>query len=406
MNLIERFIRYIQIDTQSDPNSESTPSTSKQLNLARLLQEEMKSIGLSHVSLDEKGYLTATLPANHTDSNLCIGFIAHMDTSCDMSGADVQPQIIKNYDGKKITLNTQQNIFLDPIQFPELADYIGQDLITTDGTTLLGADDKAGITEILCAMEYLLQHPEIAHPKIRIGFTPDEEIGRGADHFQVKEFGADFAYTVDGSAIGELEYENFNAAQAKIFVQGCNVHPGTAKNKMRNAISIAMEYHQLLPSQMVPEHTEHYEGFIHLIKMQGTVENAELTYIVRDHDMEQFKQKKSFMQECQQFINKKYGETISLELTDQYYNMKEKIDPVKHIVELAAKSMEDIGIAPVIKPIRGGTDGARLSFMGLPTPNLFAGGHNFHGKYEFIPIQSMEKAVELLVRIAENAIKK
>jgi len=403
-SLTERFLRYVAIDTQSNEDSIECPSTKKQLDLANVLKKELENLGLEDISLDEKAYVMATLPANTTAKIPVIGFLAHMDTSPDMRGKDVKPIIQKNYDGKEIKLNDK--VILSPVDFPELSNYTGIDLITTDGSTLLGADDKAGVAEIITAMEYLVSHPEIKHGKIRIGFTPDEEIGRGADYFDVKKFGADFAYTLDGGEIGELEYENFNAALASISIDGRNVHPGTAKNKLINSIHLANELDQMLPSHKRPEHTENYEGFFHLIDIKGEVEKTTVRYIVRDHDRNNFENMKEFLKYCVNLMNKKYGrKLIKLDLKDQYYNMEEKIKPVWHIIEIAKKAMLEIGIEPRIKPIRGGTDGARLSYMGLPTPNIFTGGHNFHGKYEYIPIQSMEKAVEVIVKIAELVAK-
>ncbi len=398
--VLERFLTYAKIDTQSDPESKQTPSTEKQWNLARHLEKELKALGLEDVSLDEKCYLMATLPANTEKKVPTIGFIAHVDTSPDMSGKDVNPRIIENYDGKDIRLN--DTLTMSTQDFPELLQYKGKTLITTDGTTLLGADDKAGIAEIITAIDYLIQHPGIKHGPIRIGFTPDEEIGRGADHFDVAKFAADFAYTLDGGEIGELEFENFNAALAKVTISGRNVHPGTAKNKMVNAIHLAMELNEMLPANERPEYTRKYEGFFHLIDFKGSVETTTVQFIIRDHDREKFEKKKKLMTKTVAFLNEKYDSNrVSLEMTDQYYNMREKIEPVYHIVELAQKAYEAVDVVPNIKPIRGGTDGSRLSYMGLPTPNIFAGGHNFHGKYEYIPLESMEKAVEVVVKIAE-----
>ncbi len=400
--LKERFLRYIKIDTQSDENVENTPSTEKQFNLARMLKKELEDLGLQDVSLDDKCYLMATLPANTTKKVPTIGFIAHMDTSPDMPGAVENPLIIPNYDGGDIVLNKEKDIKLTQKDFPELNDYVGQTLIATDGTTLLGADDKAGIAEIITAAEYLIQNPHIEHGTIKIGFTPDEEIGRGVDHFDVAKFAADFAYTLDGGGIGELEYENFNAAGAKVFIQGRNIHPGYAKNKMLNAMHVAMEFNALLPPHERPEHTSDYEGFYHLVKMDGTVENAMLQYIIRDHDKALFEQRKQIFADRVAFLQKKYGEEVlRLELKDQYFNMKEQVLPVFHVVETARKAMEELSITPHVIPIRGGTDGARLSFMGLPCPNLFAGGHNFHGKYEYVPLESMEKATQVILKIVE-----
>jgi tripeptide aminopeptidase len=400
--VLERFLRYIKIDTQSDENSETTPSTEKQFTLARMLKQELEHLGLVDISLDEKCYLMATLPAN-TDKNIpTIGFIAHMDTSPDMPGAVENPNIVYNYTGEDVVINKEKNLVLTTTEFPELKEYIGKTLLTTDGNTLLGADDKAGIAEIMTAIEYLVQHPEVKHGTIKVGFTPDEEIGRGVDHFDVKKFNADFAYTLDGGAIGELEYENFNAAGAKIFIQGRNIHPGYAKNKMINAMLVAMEFNALLPANERPEHTSDYEGFYHLVKMEGSVENAMLQYIVRDHDKTKFEQKKKTMTVAVDYMKKRYGEDVfRLELKDQYFNMKEMVVPVFHVVETARQAMEEVGVVPVVVPIRGGTDGARLSYMGLPCPNIFAGGHNFHGKFEYVPVESMGKAVDVILKIIE-----
>jgi len=398
-NLTERFLNYVKFETTSDENSPTCPSTKNQMEFAKRIAAELKEIGLVEVEVDENGYVMATCPANTTRDLPVIGFIAHMDTSPDMSGKNVNPKIIKNYDGNDIILNEEAGIVLSPSDFPELLENKGLDLITTDGTTLLGADDKAGIAEIITAMEYLISHPELPHGKIRIAFTPDEEIGRGADLFDVKKFGASFAYTLDGGPIGELEYENFNAASAKITIQGRNVHPGSAKGKMVNSALIAMELNSMLPVNERPEYTEKYEGFYHLTNINGTVENTTISYIIRDHSRELFENKKRLLQEIVDFLNKKYGDIITLELKDSYYNMKEMIESKMFIVDLAKEAMENIGITPKIQPIRGGTDGARLSFMGLPCPNIFTGGFNFHGKYEYIPIQSMEKAVETVLEI-------
>lgn len=401
--VVDKFLRYVAVDTQSDENSSSCPSTEKQLNLGKLLLAELKGYGLSEANLDKNGYIMATLPATSGQNNSPeIGFIAHMDTSPDMTGENVQPQIIENYNGKEILLNSKENLYLSPNDFPELNNYYGNTIITTDGTTLLGADDKAGIAEIMSAIEYLVQHPEIKHGTIHIGFTPDEEIGRGADHFNVEKFGADFAYTIDGGEIGELEYENFNAALATIIVSGRNVHPGYAKNKMINSIHIAKELDALLPLEQRPEYTQDFEGFYHLIDFSGTVEQTRFRYIIRDHDRDKFENKKLFLQSCVELMSKKYIKAkIDLELKDQYYNMKEKIEPVFHVVETAVNAMKKAGIEPKIKPVRGGTDGARLSYMGLPTPNIFTGGHNFHGKFEYIPVESMEKAVDTILNLIE-----
>ncbi|MEE4178219.1 MAG: peptidase T [Bacteroides sp.] len=398
--LLERFLRYISIDTKSDPESTTFPSTKKQFDLANLLVKELKELGLEDAHVDENCYVMATLPAN-TDKDIpVIGFVAHVDTAPDMDGHDIKPQIIKHYDGKDILLNKEKDMWLKVGDFPELAKYKGQTIITTDGTTLLGADDKAGIAEIMTAIEYLVKNPDMKHGTIKVGFTPDEEIGKGVDHFNVEKFGAKYAYTLDGSEVGELEFENFNAASAKIKVQGRNVHPGYAKNKMVNAIIIGAEFNDMLPVFERPEFTEHYEGFFHLIKFEGTVEEASFQYIIRDHDRKKFERRKEQIQEVADFMNKKYGEgTFILEVKDQYYNMREKVEPVYQIVEIAEQAMKDLGIKPKIKPIRGGTDGARLSYMGLPCPNLFAGGLNFHGKYEYIPLESMEKATSVMLKI-------
>lgn len=405
-NLTKRFIEYVKIETTSDEQSSTCPSTKNQLEFAKMLAEELSKIGLEDVEVDENGYVMATCPSNTNKKLPVIGFIAHMDTSPDMSGRNVNPKIIRNYSGNDIILNEGKNIVLSPNDFPDLLENIGLDLITTDGTTLLGADNKAGIAEIITAMEYLLTHPEIEHGKIRIAFTPDEEIGRGADLFNVQKFGADFAYTVDGGPLGELEYENFNAASAKITIQGRNVHPGSAKGKMVNSILVAMELNSMLPVNERPEFTEKYEGFYHLTNINGTVENTTISYIIRDHSKELFENKKILLQEIVEFLNKKYGDIIDLEINDSYYNMKEKIEPNMYIIDLAKEAMISIGIEPRIQPIRGGTDGARLSFMGLPCPNIFTGGYNFHGKYEYIPIQSMEKAVETILEIIKLTVKK
>ncbi len=401
MNIVDRFIKYVKIDTQSDENNSLTPSTQKQFNLAKEVEREMIDMGLSDISLDDNCYLMGTLPSN-TDKNVpTIGFIAHFDTSPDMSGENVKPRIVSNYDGGDIILNKELNIISSPSDFPELLKFVGDDLIVTDGTTLLGADDKAGIAEIMDAMQYLIDNPHIKHGDIRIGFTPDEEIGRGADKFDVDKFGAEWAYTMDGSEIGELEYENFNAATAKIFIQGRNVHPGYAKNKMINALHVANELVQMLPVNERPEYTEKYEGFFHLIAINGTVDEATVGYIIRDHDRDLFETRKKQMEQVVAFLNLKYNNALTLEVRDQYYNMREKVEPVMHIVDYAQRAMEELNIKPIIKPIRGGTDGARLSFMGLPCPNIFAGGMNFHGRYEFIPVKALEKASQVVVKIAE-----
>ncbi len=400
--LLEKFFKYINIDTQSDPGSDTYPSTSKQFNLAKVLVEELKAMGLDDAHVDDNCYVMATLPSNLDKEVPVIGFLAHVDTAPDMSGKDIKPTIFEDYDGEDILLNQEKQMFLKVADFPELKKYVGQTLITTDGTTLLGADDKAGVAEIMTAIEYLTQNPEIKHGTIKIGFTPDEEIGKGVDHFDVKKFGAQYAYTLDGGELGELEFENFNAAFAKVKVQGRNVHPGMSKNKMINSMLVGSEFNDMLPIFDRPEFTEHYEGFFHLIKFDGTVEESVLQYIIRDHDREKFENRKKLIMEVANFINKKFGEgTITIEMKDQYYNMREKVEPVYHIVEIAEKAMLELGIKPLIKPIRGGTDGSRLSYMGLPCPNLFAGGHNFHGKYEFIPLESMEKATQVILKIIE-----
>ena len=407
MTLVERFLKYISFDTQSSEETHVTPSTPGQMVFANYLKEELESLGLEEISLDENGYLFATLPANTNRSLPVIGFIAHMDTSPDMSGKHVSPRIVRNYDGTDITLCSDENIILSPTQFPELLQHKGEDLIVTDGRTLLGADDKAGIAEIISAIAYLKEHPEIEHGKIRIGFNPDEEIGLGAHKFDVERFGCDWAYTMDGGEVGELEFENFNAASAKITFKGRNVHPGYAKNKMINSLRIANRFVSLLPAHEAPEHTEKYEGFYHLISMNGDVEQTTVTYIIRDHDRDKFEKRKQEIERLVKLVNEEYGESIAtLELHDQYYNMREKIEPVMHIIEIAFQAMKDSGIEPHIKAIRGGTDGAQLSFKGLPCPNIFAGGLNFHGRYEFVPIQSMEKAMNVIIKIIELAATK
>ncbi len=401
-HITDRFISYVTIDTESDPESNTTPSTEKQWDLANKLVQELKHIGLEDVSIDENAYIMATLPSNIETEIPVIGFISHFDTSPDFTGANVKPQIVENYDGNDIILNTSENIILSPDYFEDLNLYKGQTLITTDGTTLLGADDKAGITEIVTAMEYLVQHPEIKHGKIRIGFTPDEEIGRGAHKFDVKKFGADWAYTMDGSEIGELEYENFNAAGAVVTIKGKIVHPGYAKGKMINSMFIAQDYINSLPRLETPEHTSGREGFFHLHTMKGDVEETQLQYIIRDHDKEHFEARKEVMKKLAAEINTQHKrEVIHIEIKDQYYNMREKVEPVMHIVDIAEEAMKSLDIKPIIKPIRGGTDGSQLSYMGLPCPNIFAGGHNFHGRYEYVPVESMIKAVEVIVKIAE-----
>ena len=401
MTVVDRFLKYVTFATQSDEESGITPSTSGQRVFAEALVKELEALGLEEISLDDNSYLMATLPSNMEDKEVpTIGFISHLDTSPDMSGEGVKPRIVA-YAGGDIVLNEAENIVLSPRMFPEMEQYIGQDLIVTDGTTLLGADDKAGVAAIISAVAYLKEHPEIKHGKIRIGFTPDEEIGAGADHFDVEKFGCEFAYTVDGGEIGELEYENFNAAAAKVVFSGRNVHPGTAKDKMVNASLLAVEFASMLPADQRPETTEGYEGFFHLTTMIGSVEQAVLQYIVRDHSRELFEQKKQLLEQITAQLNKKYPGMVSLEMHDQYYNMREIVEPKKYIVDLASEAMEAVGVKPQIKPIRGGTDGARLSFMGLPCPNLFTGGHNFHGRYEYIPIPSLQKSMETVVKIAE-----
>ncbi|MFV5697675.1 peptidase T [Flavobacterium sp. ZT3R17] len=405
-HIIDRFIGYVTIDTESDPNSETTPSTEKQWNLANKLVEELKAIGMQDVAIDDKAYIMATLPSNVAHEVPVIGFISHFDTSPDFSGANVKTQIVPNYDGKDIILNADKNIVLSPSYFKDLLLYKGQTLITTDGTTLLGADDKAGITEIVTAMEFLIQNPEIKHGKIRVGFTPDEEIGRGAHHFDVDKFGADWAYTMDGSQVGELEYENFNAAGAKIIFKGKSVHPGYAKGKMINSMLIANDFINELPKDETPQKTRGYEGFFHVHHLTGSIEETVLELIIRDHNKKKFEKRKELIEKITRKINKKFakqfGEDIVIaEIKDQYYNMKEKVLPVKHIVDIAEKAMRELDIKPLIKAIRGGTDGSQLSYKGLPCPNIFAGGHNFHGKYEYVPVESMQKAVNVIVKIAQ-----
>lgn len=402
-SLIDRFVRYVKIDTQSDDTvTDRFPSTEKQLVLSNLLVKELKELGAQEVEIDEYGYVMATIPANTNKPIPVLGFLAHVDTSPDMPGNNVNPRFVENYNGSEIVLNKDLGVVLSPNEFPELKNYMGQALIVTDGTTLLGADDKAGVAEIMTAVEFMLKNPDFKHGKIRIGFTVDEEVGRGVDHFDVKRFGADFGYTLDGGAIGELEFENFNAASAKISIQGRNIHPGYAKDKMLNAILIAQEFNSLLPAHERPEHTQGYEGFYHLIKMDGSVEKATFQYIIRDHDRKKFEARKAYMQRIADYMNTKYGQgTVTLELKDQYYNMREKVEPVYHVVSTAIEAMEAVGVKPKVKPIRGGTDGARLSYMGLPCPNLFAGGENFHGKHEYVPIESMVKATEVMLKIIE-----
>lgn len=402
MTIVERFLKYVSFDTQSAEDSETTPSTEKQWVLARYLKEELEGIGLTEVEIDEHAYVYATLPAN-TDKPLpTVGFIAHMDTSPDCSGKDVKPRIVKDYDGGDIVLDEAAGIVTSPKKFPELLDHVGEDIIVTDGHTLLGADDKAGIAEIVQAMAYLIAHPEIKHGRIRVGFNPDEEIGLGAHRFNVEKFGCDFAYTMDGGELGELEFENFNAASAKVEVTGVSVHPGYAKNKMVNAARVATEYASLMPAAETPERTAEYEGFYHLLGMNGNVEKASLTYIIRDHDRTRFEERKEYAAAVGELLNKKYGAgTVKVTLADQYYNMREKVEPVMHIIDTALDAMKDCGIQPRVRAIRGGTDGAQLSFKGLPCPNIFAGGLNFHGPHEFLPIPSLEKASMVVVKICE-----
>ena len=397
--LIDRFLRYVSVDTQSNPESESQPSAAKELDLLMMLKDELEAMGVE-AKLDEYGYVMATIPSNCGKDVPAVGFIAHVDTAPDASGKDIKPQIIKDYDGGDIALKGVEGLYLKVEDFPEMKDYEGQTLITTDGTTLLGADDKAGVAEIMDAVQYIIEHPELKHGKICIGFTPDEEIGRGVVKFDVEKFGADYAYTMDGGAIGELEYENFNAASASVKIQGSNLHPGYAKGKMKNAILIGMELNSLLPVEQRPEYTCGYEGFFHIIGFNGSVEEATFSYIIRDHDMDLYEKRKQTMQECVDFINRKYGEgTASVEIKHQYYNMRKMVEPHYHIIEKAVKAMEMEGIKPRIQPIRGGTDGANLSFKGLPCPNIFAGGHNFHGKLEFVPLESMIKASKVILNI-------
>ena len=397
--ILDRFLRYVSVDTQSDPESETQPSSARQLDLLGMLKDELSAMGVE-ATLDEYGYVMASIPSNCGEKVPAVGFIAHVDTSPDASGKDIRPQIIKDYDGKDILLDKTSGLTLKVSDFPELESYRGQTVITTDGTTLLGADDKAGVAEIMDAVQYIVEHPEFKHGDIKIGFTPDEEIGRGVVKFDVKKFGADYAYTMDGGAIGELEYENFNAAAASVHIQGRNIHPGYAKGKMLNAILIGMELNNLLPVEQRPEYTEGYDGFFHITDFRGTVEEADFSYIIRDHDMGLYENKKKVLQQCVDFINAKYGEgTASVQIKHQYYNMRKEVEPHYHIIEKAVKAMEMEGIKPHIQPIRGGTDGANLSFMGLPCPNIFAGGHNFHGKLEYVPLESMEKASKVIINI-------
>ena len=397
--ILDRFLRYVSVDTQSNEESESQPSAVKEWDLLKMLRDELQALGVE-VTLDEYGYVMASIPSNIEADVPAVGFIAHVDTAPDASGANVKPQIIENYDGGAIDLKGVPGLQLKPEEFPEMLHYVGQTLITTDGATLLGADDKAGVAEIMQAVQYMVEHPEFKHGPVKIGFTPDEEIGRGVVKFDVPRFGAQYAYTMDGGEIGELEFENFNAASAKVHIQGSNVHPGSAKGKMRNAIHIAQEFDALLPVEQRPEYTEGYEGFFHIISFKGTVEEADFAYIIRDHDRAKFEKKKEFIEKAAAFINEKYGAgTVTLTVKDQYYNMREQVEPHYHIIEKAVKAMEMAGVKPKIQPIRGGTDGANLSFKGLPCPNIFAGGLNFHGKMEFVPLESMEKAYEVILNI-------
>jgi tripeptide aminopeptidase len=401
-SVIDKFLRYISVETTSDPDSETQPSTLSQVEFMKILVKELEQMGVKDVSLDEFGYVMASISSNLNNGETApkLGFIAHVDTSPDAPGKDIKPQFFHNYDGGEIVINKEKKLVLSPIEFPELKKYIGQTIITSDGNTLLGADDKAGVAEIMSAVEYILTHPDFKHGEIKIAFTPDEEIGRGVDKFDVTRFGAEFAYTLDGGEIGEMEYENFNAASAKIFIQGRNIHPGYAKNKMINSILLATEFNSLLPVEQRPELTEGYEGFIHIVHMSGTVEESMIQYIIRDHDRAKFEEKKKLVEDCTDFMNRKYKDNrFRLELKDQYYNMKEKVEPHYHIIEKAVEAMKKAGITAQVRPIRGGTDGARLSFMGLPCPNIFAGGHNFHGKLEYVPAESMEKAVEVIINL-------
>lgn len=406
-SLVERFLKYVQIDTDSNPESNACPSSEIQWDLAKVIVEDLKALGMEDITLDENCYIMATLPAKCDEDIPAIGFIAHMDTAPSYNGRGVKPRIVENYNGEDIVLNADENVVLSPKDFAHMKNYIGQDLIVTDGSSLLGADDKAGIVEIIEAIKYLKEHPEIKHGVIKVGFTPDEEIGRGAELFDVQKFDCKFAYTVDGGELGELEYENFNAASATVKIEGRDIHPGSAKNSMINSIMIAMELNAMLPCDQRPEHTENYEGFFLLDELTGTVENTKMEYIIRDHSMRKFNEKKIIIKDAVQYLAKKYKDAkIEIEVKDSYYNMREKIEPVMYIIDLAKKSMEELEIAPNIRPIRGGTDGARLSYRGLPCPNLFTGGHNFHGRFEYICIQSMEKARDLIVKIAENVGKK
>ena len=398
--ILDRFLRYVAVETTSDPDSETQPSSIRQLDLLKMLQKELQNMGIK-AELDEFGYVMATIPSNVDKDIPAIGFIAHVDTSPDASGKDIKPQIIENYGGGDILLNAEKELYLKVSEFPEMLQYVGNTLITTDGTTLLGADDKGGVAAIMCAVEYIMEHPEFKHGEIKIGFTPDEEIGRGVAKFDVKRFGAKYAYTSDGGEIGELEYENFNAAAAKIHVQGSNIHPGYAKDKMVNSMLIAMELNAMLPVEQRPEYTQGYEGFFHLTDITGTVEETTMGYIIRDHDRTKFEAKKELLTSVVEFLNKKYGDVVKIELKHQYYNMRQEVEPHYIIVEKAMKAFEMAGVKPKVQPIRGGTDGANLSFMGLPCPNIFVGGHNFHGKYEYVPLESMEKASEVILNIVK-----
>jgi len=405
-NILDRFLRYVAVDTQSNDESLSQPSTNKQFNLLQMLADELNAAGVQAVSLDRNGYLMASIPSNLDTPVPAVGLIAHVDTSPDAPGSHVNPQIIESYDGTDIQLNPNNGAVITVKDFPEILQYKGQKIITTDGTTLLGADDKAGVAEIMTAVQYIMEHPEVKHGRICIGFTPDEEIGRGVDHFDVSAFGADFAYTFDGGEIGELEYENFNAASAKLHISGRNIHPGYAKDKMKNAILIATELNALLPIQQRPEFTDGYDGFFHIVKFSGVVEEADIQYIIRDHDRTAFEMKKVVMQQAADFINARYGEgTVTVQIKDQYYNMREEVEKRMEVIDIARRAITDAGVTPKVKPIRGGTDGARLSFMGLPCPNIFAGGHNFHGKLEYIPVLSMEKAVQVALNIIHEVSK-
>ena len=401
--VLERFLRYIAVDTMSEPEKEQIPSTEKQRVLGAMLAQELKDMGASDVRMDDHAYVYAAIPATTDKKIPVLGLIAHLDTACACSGKDVKPRFVKNYDGGNIVMDPKTGLSMGPDQYPELKNYVGQDLITTDGSTLLGADDKAGVAEIMAMAQYLINHPEIPHGTIKIGFTPDEEVGRGADLFDVEGFGADVAYTVDGGALGELEYETFNAASAKVTVHGFSIHPGSAKGKMKNSILMAMEFQRMLPGFDTPAYTQGYEGFFHLTNITGEVEETVMDYIIRDHDMKKFEQKKEYIRKVAEFLNLKYGEgTIELVMKDSYYNMKEKLKDHMYLIDIAQEAMDELWIAPIIEPVRGGTDGARLSYMGLPCPNLCTGGHNFHGKFEYIPVQSMEKVTELLVEIVKK----